>query len=245
MQKRMLVLFSALLFTSLCAFGQTDLELQIEGSTGTYSYVGGDAALVGSGIVVTVIDPQGTPYNSAVSPQIVGGTLSFQTGVNTGGWSWGNGGELTLTGCAQGVTGSGGGGACVAGDTATVLFSDSFSSASITPIAGGLGIELGGITGTLNTNLASFYGISTTVNSASESDLLSGLPASSGSAFTSGVTSAASGGNLYLDPPPPTPEPGTAILWLTGIVLMMVGRKGIAQLRRPDEETCLGKVAAA
>ena len=35
----------------------------------------------------------------------------------------------------------------------------------------------------------------------------------------------------------PTPEPGTAILWLTGIVLMILTRKRIAQVLRLDPET--------
>jgi hypothetical protein len=34
-----------------------------------------------------------------------------------------------------------------------------------------------------------------------------------------------------------TPEPGTAILWFTGIVLMIVGRKRIAHLLRPEPGT--------
>jgi len=37
----------------------------------------------------------------------------------------------------------------------------------------------------------------------------------------------------------PTPEPGTAVLWLTGIVLMILRRKRIAQTLRLDTGTNL------
>jgi hypothetical protein len=243
MQGRMLLLLFSVLATSLCAFGDpTDLEFQIAGSGGSYNYnfsTGYD--LVGTGIEVTEVQGQGTPDNVGVTeaiysaPGVLGGNLSFTSGSSTGVWTWGSGGTLTVTGCVQGVTGTGAGGACQAGDYSNVLVSDAFTSVQLVPVGNGQGFQFGGLTGDINPTLAAFYGVSTTfVSTSTESDMVAGLP-TIWSTF-SGATSTGSGGNLSLDTSPsPAPEPGTAALWLTGIGLLIVTRKRIARLVRLGE----------
>jgi len=230
MQKRLCVLLFSALLTSVCAFGQTDLEFQIA-SGGTISYSTG-GSLVGTDLAVSAVTGQGTPDNSG-AVTILDGALTFTSGIYTGGWSWGSGGTLSLTGCIE-VSGS-----CLAGETtSTVLVSDDFSSATVTDIVGGLGVQAANFTGTLDPTLAAYFGVSTTFTSPATSpgelDELLGLSGTPGSAFSA---VGAGNGDVTLDTPAVAPEPSTAILWCTGIVLAIVTRKRLAHVLGLGTET--------
>ena len=208
------------------ASAQDTTQWQVEGAgnTGLYSYGGGTNPLVGAGIQITEVTGEGTPVDSGDSPAVVGGLLSFTTGASTGGWNWGAGGTLTLTGCVQGVTGTGAGHTCQAGDNSTVLLSDGFTSASITPIVGGVGITLGGLQGTMNPLVAAFFGVTTSFGPGSNfSDLVSGLP-SAGASFT-GLTSTLSGGNLVAQSPEGWSLSSSLGLFGFGLVLIVAARR--------------------
>jgi hypothetical protein len=99
------------------------------------------------------------PDNSG-AVTILDGALSFTSGIYTGGWSWGSGGTLSLTGCIE-VSGS----YLAVETTSTVLVSDDFSSATVTDIVGGLGVQTANFTGTLDPTLAAYFGVSTTFTS--------------------------------------------------------------------------------
>jgi PEP-CTERM motif-containing protein len=65
---------------------------------GTISYSGGLNPLMGSQIVVDRVTDitTGVSYDFGDGPQTTPGVLSFTTGANTGGWSWG-GGSFSIT----------------------------------------------------------------------------------------------------------------------------------------------------
>lgn len=217
----------AMLVTSFTAFGTTtSTQWQIEGNDagGSYCYADGgtactttvdlagtetsessSTALVASDILVTEVTGENTPLNDGLTPEIFsapgvqGGNLSFVSGGTVSGWTWTGAGELSVTGCVQGVTGSGLNGACEAGDYGTLLVSDAFTSVTVENFGGGIGFVMGGISGTINSQVAAYFGISTAFVAPPSSigDLVAGLPGTTGNAF-SGVTSTLTGGNLNL-----------------------------------------------
>ncbi len=81
-------------------------------TTGTISWAGGDAPLVGANIEVDQVMGLGTPSHAGVGHDLTKGLLNFTTGpmVNTSSsgniytWSFGQGGSLTLTGGVPVIT---------------------------------------------------------------------------------------------------------------------------------------------
>jgi hypothetical protein len=229
----MLVLLLSVLVISFCAFGDTGTtQWNITNTTsGSYSYAGGTSVLVGTGIGVENILGSPTPLNTG-SPNelaIVGGSLDFTSGANTGGWTWGSPGTLSITGCIAALgLGTITGGTCT---TAATLLSDDFTSVSISPIpvsGSPLGVEFGQLQGTMNGAIASYFGISTIFTSPASTgqDVLFGLPPSGpGDAFA-GVTSTAPGGNLSLVSPVPENWSLFSTLGLFGFGLAAFGLAG-------------------
>jgi len=209
MKKRMLVLLISVLVVSFCAFGDTGTtQWNIAPSGGSYSYAGGAGALTGTGIGVENVLGTPTPLNTGSSNElpIVGGVLDFTSGANTGGWTWGSPGTLTVTGCIAGVTTTDT--TCTVADESAVLVSDEFTSVSITaiPVSGSpLGVEFGYLQGTINSAVAAYFGISATFTSPASTgqDVLFGLPSGGPGTAFSGVTSFSPGGNLSLVSPVP------------------------------------------
>ena len=136
-------------------------------TSGTVSYAGGSAALIGSGIQVdnvVLLSNSSTLYLS-------GGLLDFNTGSGsyTGSgtsWAWtgsGTGNSITLTGSAYtacttfvGTTCTVFGGSLIASGT---LLSGSFGTASITNVSSTFKIAASGFSDVKNTDLASYFGL--------------------------------------------------------------------------------------
>jgi hypothetical protein len=115
-------------------------------TTGSISYAGGVAPLVGSGISVDSVVGLGTPANDGVVESCIGCVLAFTTGANTGGWNWGSGGSITINGTAGGASG--------------LLMTGSFDLASVTAVGNTFKIAGASFFDTKDTNLTGFYGLS-------------------------------------------------------------------------------------
>ncbi len=147
----LLTVFLVTLFAPMCAFGDAVLDFQIPiFNSGTLSYGGGTDPLVGHNIQVSSVLGYGGTQNNFDSVAITNGLLNFTSGSETGTWTWGSGGSLAVS--ATGTFG---------GSTGTLLdgtFSDVYlQSVGIMQFE----LTLGGFTGTINSNLSSFYGFST------------------------------------------------------------------------------------
>ena len=135
---------------------------------GVYTSSGGSGSvLVGSNIPTVSVSGAGTLDNNGVSLSIVDGLLSFTSGSYDGNgsdWSWGSGGTLTLSGCIAGVTST----TCSSdGSDNVTLISDDFQSVQIESIAGALDVVFGDITGTINAQVAAYFGVSANFEAAS------------------------------------------------------------------------------
>jgi len=82
------------------------------GGGGSVSYAGGPAPLVGVGIHIGQVSGFFTPSNNFVTAPVVGGLLQFTTGnfqnFNSGIYTFGSGGGLTITGASAGCLTVGG-----------------------------------------------------------------------------------------------------------------------------------------
>jgi hypothetical protein len=157
-------LVAALILSPMAVLGSsTDWSLA---SGGSYSWNGSSTSgLVGQNIPSLTVLGAGTPLNNGSSLSIVGGYLNFVSGAYNGtgsNWSWGAGGVLNLTGCIAGVTAA----ACT-GSNNVSLISDDFQSVQIVPLLGALDVVFGNITGTINTSVANYFGISSVFSAAS------------------------------------------------------------------------------
>ncbi len=125
------------------------------GPGGVYSWAGGTSSLIGSNIpVLSVLGDSTTSHNGALLG-VVGGDLDFTSGAFNGTsttWSWTGGGTLNLTGCIPGVT------PVLCNPTTNVLVSDDFTSVSIVQVAGSLDAVFGNVTGTINPQVAAYFG---------------------------------------------------------------------------------------
>lgn len=137
------------------------------------------SVLTGSNIPTISVTGDGTPLDNGVSLSIADGFLNFTSGTydgNGSNWSWGPGGVLTLSGCIAGVTA-----AVCTGANNVALLSDDFQSVQIVPILGSVDVEFGNITGSLNAQVAAYFGVPTTFSVASFTTVIatSGTPGSS------------------------------------------------------------------
>ena len=98
---------------------------------GSIDYAGGSAPLTGAGIGVDNLVGLDTPANNNVTLSCIRCTLDFTTSANTGIWTWGGGGSISITGgLFEGVT------EVVA--PGSTLLSGSFLSAEVFAIGGGV-----------------------------------------------------------------------------------------------------------
>jgi len=168
MLKQISAVSVAVLGISLSAFASnssaTDWNLSYGGWVSWNGMSNG--TLTGSGISVSSVSGTSFPMS------IYGGSLSFTSGAFTGSfgswnssgsWSWGAG-TITVTGCIQGVTASN----CSWSNDNTVLFTDSFSSISISSSGE---LILGQNTGVYNSSVAAYFGVPTSFTDTS-SDFL-------------------------------------------------------------------------
>lgn len=207
------VLSAMVLFLApMSAFADT-LSWSILPNVGSYSYAGGSAPLTGSGIGVQSVQDTTT----GVFFNIFNGVLNFTTGPGSGGWSWGAGqpgnNELNLTGCIDNVTVAG---LCsTQGSPASALFTDDFTSATIFPVGPNFDVTLGNIAGTLNTSLATSFGVSATIPSGvyNTTAQISGIY---GSSFSNAPNL---GGSINSDPSR-VPEPATLTLFGMGLLAL-------------------------
>jgi hypothetical protein len=186
-------------------------------TTGSLSYGGGSAALVGSGIDVDDVVGLGTPANANVFSTCSFCTLDFTTGASTGGWNFSAGGTITITG---GVDFPDATPAIVPGST---LLSGSFDSATIVDLGSGtfeFQIVGGAFTDTKHPDLLAFYGLPDTLY-AGGLNISFSTTAAMGDAFSS--TTLFSGD--VVNQPVPVP----AAVWLFGSGL--VGLVSVARRR--------------
>lgn len=181
------IFFGAVLLLPIGAFadstGETSWSLLPSG--GTYSWNGhSNSGLVGSGIGVASVAGVGTGSNDGSLLGISFGSLDFTSGAYNGNgsnWSWGAGGVLNVTGCIAGVTS-----ATCTGSNDVTLLSDDFQSVSIVPVVQlgqyGFDVVFGNLQGTLDTAVASYFGLSDSFTATSLNLILTkGTP---GSAFS-------------------------------------------------------------
>jgi len=188
-------------------------------TSGSLSYAGGGAALIGSGIQVDDVVGLETPSNDNVTSLCDSCLLDFTTGGSTGSWVFGSGGTITITGgidfpdATPDIT-----------DTNTVLLSGTFDSAQILDLGSGqfeFQILGASFTDTKDPDLLSFYGLPD-VQYIGGMNLSFQTSAAMGESFT--TTDLLSGD--VVNQPVPVP----AAVWLFGAGLL--GLVGVA--RRKD-----------
>jgi hypothetical protein len=163
-----------LVSTAFAAPSSTDWSL---GPGGVYSWAGGTSSLIGSNIPVLSVLGDSTPSHNGTLLGVVGGDLDFTSGAFNGTsttWSWAGGGTLNLTGCVPGVT------PVSCNPNTNVLVSDDFTSVSIVQVAGALDAVFGNVTGTINPQVAAYFGepASFSTGTFSTSILTTGTPGS-------------------------------------------------------------------
>jgi PEP-CTERM motif-containing protein len=160
--KRMMLTILSILASVILLCGSSVLASTIDfgmvaPTSGTLSYAGGSAALIGTNIQVdNVVGLFGTPLNNNVTVTCVSCTLNFTSGASNGSWSWGSGGSITIVG---GIDFNGGG--IGPGDipTGTTLLSGSITNATVISVGGTLKIAGAGFLDTKNQQLLAFYGL--------------------------------------------------------------------------------------
>lgn len=206
---------SALLFPVVAGAAST-LDFNIVSPTaGTISFSGGTDPLIGSGITVDNVVGLDTPSNNNVLSLCTSCTLDFETGGSTGGWNFGAGGSITLTG---GIDFPG-----ATPDIAdgTILLSGSFGNATIIDLGSGLfqfQIVGGAFTDTKDPDLVAFYGLPN-IDYNGNFNISFQTSANMGDAFTSDQVL---GGDV-VNQPVPVP----AAVWLFGAGL--IGLIGVAR----------------
>jgi hypothetical protein len=136
---------------------------------------GPNGALTGTIIPTFSVTGDGTPVDNGVSLSIVDGYLNFTSGSYNGNgsdWTWAAGGVLNLTGCIPGVTA-----AVCNGSNNVALLSDDFQSLQIVSDGGLLDAVFGNISGTLNTQVAAYFGLPSQFDTASFTTTIAALGA--------------------------------------------------------------------
>ena len=166
-------------------------------TTGSISYAGGAAPLVGAGISVDNVVGLGTPLNNGVTVDLPGYFLNFSSGNFTGStsnsWIFGPGGSISI---ANGVT----------------LLSGTLTSASVIAAGGTFKVAITGFNDTKYEPMLNFYGLPTDVPYVGNFNLsfnATGLPPG---AFRS--TEVLSGDITNS----PIPEPATMLLLGSGLI---------------------------
>lgn len=129
-------------------------------TTGSITFGGGTAPLVGTNIQVDEVVGLGTPANNNLVRNCIGCVLNFATGpATTGTWNFGPGGTISIVG---GVDLNNDGDALDSGDIAagSTLLSGTFTGTSmVIALSGGLRIAGAAFLDVKNSTLAAFYGL--------------------------------------------------------------------------------------
>jgi hypothetical protein len=195
MQRTIWILSFAVLSSQFGLFADATAEIDwlLLPSGGTYCWNPGStqcgpnsADLYGSNIGVSSVGGVGTASNNESTLSISYGLMNFTSGAYNGNgsnWSWGGGdpGTLNITGCIAGVTS-----ATCDGSNNVQLLSDDFQSISIIPVVSlgpyNFDVMFGNLQGTLDSAVASYFGVSPSFNATSLNLLFTaGTP---GHAFT-------------------------------------------------------------
>lgn len=198
-----------------------ELDFNISAPTsGTISYAGSGADLIGSNIEVDNVVGLSTPANPNVTSLCVSCVLNFTSGTltgaggpnpnNNGWWSFGSGGGITITGGVQ----LQGGTDIPLGST---LLSGTFNNAFVQDLGvQGFKVTFGSFSDTKNASLLSYYGLTPgTPFQGALTLLFASTNTGVGDAFTS--TSIFSGTVVNA----PVPVPAAAWLFGSGLVWLM------------------------
>ena len=145
------------LFLPSIATSATVLDFGIKApTTGSLSYAGGVAPLIGTGIDVDDVIGLNTPANKNVLSICALCTLDFQSGASTGGWNFGAGGTISITGGIDFPD------ATTDIPTGSTLLTGTFNSATVVDLGSGafeFQIVGGSFTDTKHPELLAFYGM--------------------------------------------------------------------------------------
>jgi len=207
-------MMALLVFSGHASAASLDFNISTP-TPGTLSYAGGSAPLIGSGIEVDNVVGLGTPSNSNVISTCVSCRLDFTSGGSTGGWVFGSGGTISITG---GIDFTDSTPDIAAG---SLLLSGTFDSAQIFSLSSGtfqFTILGASFSDTKNPALLAFYGLPDVLytgglNLSFSTDATMGVDFTTSSLGSGGITNQA--------------VPVPAALWLFGSGL--VGLAGLAR----------------
>ena len=187
-------------------------------TSGSLSYAGGAAPLVGTNINVDNVTGLQTPLNDGVTLSCSGCLLNFATGALTSSWNWGGPGSISLDGAILG--------AGIA--SSTNLFSGTFASASVVTLSGVTVVALTNFFATNNVNVTNFFGLPSGPGYVGNINLSFQVPSET---VTGGAFNTVNGGQLLSgDVAINTPEP-------TSILLLGSGLTGIGLFNRKRQKT--------
>ena len=207
------------LFFPTIAKAATVLDFGIKApTTGTLSYAGGTAPLIGSGIDVDDVVGLNTALNNNVVSICASCTLDFQTGSSTGGWNYGAGGTITITGGIDFPD------ATTDIPTGTTLLQGTFDNATVINLGSGsfeFQIVGGSFTDTKHPDLLAFYGLPD-IGYNGGLNISFSTTANMGDLFTSD--------QIFSGDVVNQPVPVPAAIWLFGSGL--IGLVGVARRKR-------------